>query len=513
MSTSIRLRQGEHIEVPNRNALPFRYIDRLGRGGSAAVDVVEDKASPHQRFAHKIFRPYYGPSLETFKQEVKNEIDIIKRLQSHPHIVKIHWSYACKNEMGMLLAPVASHGDLGGYLLEIEERGSMTLEERRVLVQSFGCLASGLAFIHSQIIRHKDIKPQNILVHEGHVMYTDFGIALDASNRSTTTTGTPRALTYRYCAPEVADHEARNRKSDVFSLGSVFVEILAVLVPEAAAIALDRTPYWQRIDQVRDSLNRLSAGGSELRNLFAIARKMLDPRSATRMATEVVVASLKDVRLPRSGPGYALFCGECESSNFVIPQRVRREGSSRTPEQSERSEQTHSRNTPQHTTTRIEAPAPPHIQKTTEMTEALVKLMQETLLPMECTSKYISIFWKVRDPNCTHILTSGSSGKVEKPCKDSMRTYDRWGGDGRILVTNAMRVERLVLTELGNSQVKMWCETCQKLHMRCFQAAPEHVARVIEKYARWMDQEPYHKDGKFRKGSRATEELRRLARD
>jgi hypothetical protein len=48
------------------------------------------------------------------------------------------------------------------------------------------------------------IKPQNILVHNGQMIYTDFGIAFDASGQDTTTSGFPGAHTKRYCAPEVA---------------------------------------------------------------------------------------------------------------------------------------------------------------------------------------------------------------------------------------------------------------------------------------------------------------------
>ncbi|KAF1968773.1 kinase-like protein, partial [Bimuria novae-zelandiae CBS 107.79] len=209
--------------------LPFRHVDRLGIGMSAVVDIVEDKTTG-RKFAHKAFRQYYGPEPEKFKQAFKNEIDIIKRLHSHSHIIQIHWSYAYGHELGMLLTPVARDGDLRAYLRRIQDAGEpLTTEQHSVLGRSFGCLASGLAFIHSHTIRHKDMKPQNILVHDGHMIYTDFGIAFDASEQDTTTTGRPEAFTDRYRAPEVANWDPRNRKSDVFSLGCVFIEIMAFL--------------------------------------------------------------------------------------------------------------------------------------------------------------------------------------------------------------------------------------------------------------------------------------------
>ena len=53
----------------------------------------------------------------------------------------------------------------------------------------FGCLANALQYLHASQIRHRDIKPQNILVHGTRVLFADFGIALDWVDlgRSTTT--------------------------------------------------------------------------------------------------------------------------------------------------------------------------------------------------------------------------------------------------------------------------------------------------------------------------------------
>jgi serine/threonine protein kinase len=46
--------------------------------------------------------------------------------------------------------------------------------------------------MHEQTIRHKDIKPQNILIHRGSAIYTDFGISLDFAQQDSTTTGHPQ---------------------------------------------------------------------------------------------------------------------------------------------------------------------------------------------------------------------------------------------------------------------------------------------------------------------------------
>lgn len=98
-----------------------------------------------------------------------------------------------------------------------------------ILRTFYGCLATGLQFLHSAKIRHRDIKPENILV-KGHCVYlTDFGISLawESLGRGTTTEDTGKS--WIYCAPEVANYQPRNGSSDIWSLGCVFFEMTTVL--------------------------------------------------------------------------------------------------------------------------------------------------------------------------------------------------------------------------------------------------------------------------------------------
>jgi serine/threonine protein kinase len=93
----------------------------------------------------------------------------------------------------------------------------------------YGCLAAALDYLHTSKIRHRDIKPQNILVKGVTIYLTDFGISLDWEGLSRSTTTEDSAKTVLYCAPEVAGYKPRNTASDVWSLGCVFLEIATVL--------------------------------------------------------------------------------------------------------------------------------------------------------------------------------------------------------------------------------------------------------------------------------------------
>jgi len=309
---SFIVREGDHLDIPNRTCLPYRHIKALGMGGSAFVEMARDETNG-QVFALKHFRRYHGPNINEFKRGFRNEVNILQRLSPHPHIIRAFATWACGRELGIVLTPVADGGDLACYLQTILDLGNPpTTEQCTVLNQAFGCLASGLAFIHKQTIRHKDIKPQNILIHQGCVIYTDFGIALDTSQLDNTATdGTAQAFTFRYCAPEVAQSDRRNRKSDVFSLGCVFTEILSVLEPQIQLPQLGRAAYHKIIEDLQDVLNYSKQASPQRSQLFHACLNMLERRPQDRISAEELVRELDLLRKRKGNLIFEYFCNAC----------------------------------------------------------------------------------------------------------------------------------------------------------------------------------------------------------
>ncbi|KAF2186677.1 hypothetical protein K469DRAFT_706675 [Zopfia rhizophila CBS 207.26] len=85
----------------------------------------------------------------------------------------------------------------------------------------FGCLAKAFAYLHARKIKHRDVKPANILVRGADVYVTDYSISTNVWDKITTASTHPvDARTLMYCAPEVATTEeglGRGRALDVFS--------------------------------------------------------------------------------------------------------------------------------------------------------------------------------------------------------------------------------------------------------------------------------------------------------
>src|SRR5690606_38476996 len=117
--------------------------------------------------------------------------------------------------------------------------------------------ASAIQHAHANNIIHRDIKPQNILMdHYGNVKVTDFGIAVALSATALTQTNSILGSVH-YLSPEQARGGMATKKSDIYSLGIVFFELLTGRLPfsgqSPVAIALkhlqSETPSVRRFNQ------------------------------------------------------------------------------------------------------------------------------------------------------------------------------------------------------------------------------------------------------------------------
>jgi serine/threonine protein kinase len=95
----------------------------------------------------------------------------------------------------------------------------------------FGCLAQAVAYLHRDTVRvrHKDIKPENIVIDDfGLPILTDFGLSKHFEAGKFSEGPTPK--TVKYADPEAMHEGLRDERSDIFSLGCVFLEMATVLL-------------------------------------------------------------------------------------------------------------------------------------------------------------------------------------------------------------------------------------------------------------------------------------------
>jgi Tol biopolymer transport system component len=203
------------------SALADRYrIEReIGSGGMATVYLAMDIR--HDRHvALKVLRPELSAIVgaDRFLAEIKTTANL-----QHPHILSLFDS----GEAGGLVYYVMPFVDGESLRDRLERDRQLPVDEAVRIARE---VADALEYAHQHRIVHRDIKPENILLHGGHALVADFGIALAASRSegSTRMTETGMSLgTPNYMAPEQAmgDREITPR-ADVYALGVTLYEML-----------------------------------------------------------------------------------------------------------------------------------------------------------------------------------------------------------------------------------------------------------------------------------------------
>jgi serine/threonine-protein kinase len=209
---------------------PFLIDKEIGSGAMGAV-YRASYVKTGQRVAVKVMAPGLG-SGERLQARFERESEILKQL-NHPNIVR-------------LFGIGKSHGTryyamefIKGESLDkvIQRRGRVTWEEVVVIGQQ---LCAALQHAHEHGIIHRDLKPSNIMVlADGAVKLTDFGIAKDLDvtqlTASHNTVGTAAYMSPEQCRGE----RELSHKSDLYSLGIVFYELLTGKKPFQAEAPLE----------------------------------------------------------------------------------------------------------------------------------------------------------------------------------------------------------------------------------------------------------------------------------
>jgi serine/threonine protein kinase len=204
-----------------RAALQYQYeIDaELARGGMAVLYTARDRRYRGRKVAVKVLRPELAASVTS--ERFLEEIQITAQL-THPGIL-----------------PLFDSGDADGrpfYVMpyiegetlkdRIRREGRLTLDDALVITRD---VARALDYAHRQLIVHRDVKPENILLHEGRAIVADFGIALALDRARDRVTNIGQSVgTPEYMSPEQFwDTKHIDHRSDLYSLGCVLYEMLA----------------------------------------------------------------------------------------------------------------------------------------------------------------------------------------------------------------------------------------------------------------------------------------------
>ena len=203
-------------------ALADRYrIEReLGAGGMATVYLAHD-VRHDRKVALKVLRPELSAILggERFLAEIKTTANL-----QHPHILSLFDS----GEADGLVFYVMPYVEGESLRDRLTREKQLPVDDAVRIARE---VADALEYAHQRGVIHRDIKPENILLHGGHALVADFGIALavSRSDGGTRMTETGMSLgTPHYMSPEQAMGEREiTPKADIYALGCVLYEMLS----------------------------------------------------------------------------------------------------------------------------------------------------------------------------------------------------------------------------------------------------------------------------------------------
>ena len=274
-STEVRVAPGSLI------AGRYEILRVLGEGGMGAVYMAMDRELDRQ-VALKVIRPELAANpdiLHRFKQEI-----LLSSKVTHRNVVRIY-DLGDADGLKFITMEYVEGEDLRQVL---KRQGNLEMNEAVEIIEQ---VFSGLAAAHREGIIHRDLKPGNIMRDSsGRVVVMDFGLARSVTSDGMTRTGL-MVGTMEYMSPEQAQAKELDARSDIFTVGLIFYELLTGKMPyqadSAVASLLKRT--YERAAPVS------SHDAAIPRSLTSIVAKCLETDPDQRYQnTAEVLADLND---------------------------------------------------------------------------------------------------------------------------------------------------------------------------------------------------------------------------
>jgi serine/threonine protein kinase len=262
----------------------YELYERIGTGGMARVYRAKD-LNLDRIVAIKILHDHLADD-PTFKERFEREARFVAAL-NHPNIVQIFDFNAIERDgfpIYYMVMPFIAGRSLRDVIEDVESRGERLSYDR--IMRLMLDVTDALSYAHAAGVVHRDVKPANILIDtEGKAVLTDFGIARMAQGNSSRltqdgmSTGTPA-----YMSPEQVSGQPGDARSDLYSLGCIFFELLAARAPydDEGGASLMLKHLQAPIPLISNYLDKPDA------NLDAFIRKALakDPEERFQTAKE-----------------------------------------------------------------------------------------------------------------------------------------------------------------------------------------------------------------------------------
>ncbi len=245
----------------------YELIEPIGRGGMGSVWRARRIDGLYQQEVAVKLLGTLALSAQA-RARFAREGELLARL-AHPNIARLLDAGVTDDGQRFLVLELVNGADIAAYCKGLSERE---------VIAVFQSLLAAVAYAHSQLVLHRDIKPGNVLVSPtGDVKLLDFGVAKlvdetveNATENDDLTRVAGHALTEAYAAPEQVSGAAVGTQTDVFALGSLLLELM-----------LGERIRWSRPKR------EWAASGAKIRIENALDRLHPDLRAVLAKATAI----------------------------------------------------------------------------------------------------------------------------------------------------------------------------------------------------------------------------------
>ena len=266
----------------------YEIIRSIGEGGMANVYLGHDTILDR------------NVAIKVLRGDLANDEKFVRRFQrealsasslAHPNIVEM---YDVGEDDGTYYI-VMEYVDGKTLKQLLKKRGTLTLSEA---IDIMSQLTDGMAHAHDSYIIHRDLKPQNIMIKDdGQIKITDFGIAMALNSTQLTQTNSVMGSVH-YLPPEQASGKGSTIKSDIYSMGIIFYELLTGSLPfrgdNAVEIALKH--MREPVPSIRDENPSIP---QSIENIVkkATAKNPKNRYDSARSMHEDLLTALNDERM------------------------------------------------------------------------------------------------------------------------------------------------------------------------------------------------------------------------
>ncbi len=271
----------------------YEVVSELGQGAMGVVYKARDPLIDREVAIKTINLSLAQEEREEYEARFYQEAKAAGRL-SHPNIVTIY--DVGRSEDIAYIAMEYLHGRELRDILNDNKLLPVTQ-----VIDIISQVAFGLSYAHEHGIVHRDIKPSNIMVvRDGHVKITDFGIARMASAAVRTQTGMVLGSP-KYMSPEQVMGKLTDQRSDIFSLGVMLYEMLTGQAPFQGENV--NAIMYQTLNSIPSPPSGMNPAVPEMLN-FIVAKALAKDLDARYQNARDFANDLRACRdsLPRSAP-------------------------------------------------------------------------------------------------------------------------------------------------------------------------------------------------------------------